>query len=61
MASKEAIVGILIGILVYSLVTKYSDIFSSNANRTGYDSRKDQDIHHDDACKRYLLILILIH
>ena len=54
MASKEAIVGILIGILVYSFVTKYSDIFSSNAN--SYDSRKDQDIHHDDACKIYKLI-----
>ena len=52
MPSKEAIIGILVGILVYSIVTKYSDIFSSNKSRVGYDSRRDQDVHHDDACKK---------
>lgn len=51
MISKEAILGILVGILAYSIITKYSDLFSRN-NRTVYDNRKDnQDVHHDDACK----------
>ena len=48
MISKEAILGILVGIVVYSVITKYSDIF--NRNSTRYNTRGDQEVHHDDTC-----------
>ena len=48
MINKEAILGIFVGLLIYTLITKYSDIF--NSNKSNY-KRKDQDaINHDDAC-----------
>jgi len=50
MITKEAILGIFVGLLIYSIITKYSDIFNNNSNSSNY-SRKDQDaINHDDAC-----------
>lgn len=48
MITKEAILGIFMGLFIYTLITKYSDIFYKNSNSY---HRKDHDaINHDDAC-----------